>query len=60
MAFGLVVQKVLNIEWFFHWKLNMEFLVIFVIEIFQTLHYNNFTLVSMAQTTLVIIYIIKN
>jgi hypothetical protein len=22
MTFGLVVQKFLNIEWFFHWKLN--------------------------------------
>jgi hypothetical protein len=22
MAFGLAVQKFLNIEWFFHWKLN--------------------------------------
>jgi hypothetical protein len=22
MAFGLAVQKFLNIEWFFHWKFN--------------------------------------
>jgi hypothetical protein len=22
MTFGLVVQKFLNIKWFFHWKLN--------------------------------------